>query len=56
MARTIGLRGLTVSTARPDLRYENGTAANLVVGRRVEVKGVLAADRLRIEATNINFE
>jgi Domain of unknown function (DUF5666) len=54
--QTFGLRGLTVSTARSDLRYENGTAANLVVGRRVEVEGRLSADRLRIEASRIKFE
>lgn len=50
------LRGQTVSTTRPDLRYDNGTAANLMVGRRVEVRGFLSADRLRVEATRIRFE
>lgn len=55
-AKTIVVRGLTISTARPDLKYDNGTAANLVVGRSVEVKGKLSADGLRIEATSINFE
>lgn len=54
-SQTFVLRGLTVSTTRPDLRYENGSAANLVVGRRVEVEGRLSADRLRIEATRIKF-
>jgi Domain of unknown function (DUF5666) len=54
--QTFSLRGLTVSTARSDLRYENGTAANLVVGRRIEVEGRLSADRLRIEASRIRFE
>ena len=52
---TITLRGLTVSTARSDLEYRDGTAANLVVGRNVEVKGVLAADRRTLEATRIRF-
>lgn len=52
---TITLRGLTVSTARADLRYDDGSAANLVVGRNVEVKGVLAADRRTLEATRIRF-
>jgi Domain of unknown function (DUF5666) len=56
VAKTIVVRGLTIGTARPDLRYDNGTAANLVVGRSVEVKGKLSADGLRIEATSINFE
>jgi hypothetical protein len=55
-AKTFGLRGQTVSTARSDLRYENGNATNLVVGRRVEVKGRLSSDGLRIEATKISFE
>lgn len=55
-SQTFVLRGLTVSTTRSDLRYENGTAANLVAGRRVEVEGRLSADRLRIEATHIKFE
>jgi len=54
-SQTFVLRGLTVSTTRPDLRYENGSAANLVAGRRVEVEGRLSADRLRIEATRIRF-
>lgn len=55
-SQTFVLRGLTVSTTRSDLRYENGTAVNLVAGRRVEVEGRLSADRLRIEATHIKFE
>jgi hypothetical protein len=54
--RTISLRRVTVSTARPDLLYEDGTAAKLTVGRRVQVKGLLSADRLRIEALLIRFE
>lgn len=56
VARTFQLRGLTVSTARGDLAYENGSAANLVAGRKVQVKGRLSADRLRIEATTIKFD
>lgn len=54
--RTLVLRGQTVSTARADLRFEHGTAADLVAGRRIELKGRLSADRLRIEATLIKFE
>jgi hypothetical protein len=53
---TFTLRGLNVGTARPDLVYENGSAADLRVGRRVEVHGVLSTDRLRIEATHIKFD
>lgn len=52
---TISLRGVTISTARSDLRLENGTAANLVVGQSVEVKGVLSTDRRTLEATRIKF-
>jgi hypothetical protein len=50
------LRGLRISTTRSDLRYDNGSAANLVVGRRVQVKGRLGDDRISIEATRISFE
>jgi hypothetical protein len=49
------LRGVTVNTGRPDLRYEDGTAAQLAVGRRVEVRGVLSADRRSVDATRIRF-
>jgi hypothetical protein len=54
--KTFVLRGLTIGTSRSDLKYENGSAANLVVGRSVEVKGKLSGDGLRIDATSINFE
>jgi hypothetical protein len=37
------------------LRIDNGTAANLVVGQAVEVKGGLAADRRTLEATRIKI-
>ena len=52
---TIVLRGVTVSTARAGLLYEGGTAANLVVGASVELRGVLAADGRTMEATRIKF-
>ena len=52
---TITVRGVTFSTARSDLRLDNGTAADLVVGRSVEVRGVLSADRRVLEATRIRF-
>lgn len=54
--QTFVLRGLTVSYATPGIQFEGGSAANLTVGRRVEVKGKLSTDRLRIEATRIKFE
>ncbi len=52
----IVLRGQTVSTVRPDLRYENGSAALLTVGRNVEIKGQLSPDRRTVEATRIKFQ
>jgi hypothetical protein len=54
--RRFELRGLTVSTTRPDLRLDGGTLADLVVGRRVTVQAQLALDRIRLEATRIQFE
>ncbi len=52
---TFVLRGQTISTGRPDLRYDNGSAALLTVGRAVEVKGQLSPDRRTVEATRIKF-
>jgi len=49
------LRGVTVNTGRPELRYDGGTAADLNEGRRVEVRGVLSADRRSVDATRIRF-
>jgi len=49
------LRGVTVNTGRADLRYEDGTAALLTVGRRVEVRGLLSVDRRSVDATRIRF-
>jgi Domain of unknown function (DUF5666) len=54
--KTFALRGLTVTTTRADLVYQGGTAAQVVVGNRVSVKGRLSADGLRIEATSITFD
>jgi hypothetical protein len=55
-ARTFVLRGVTISYARPDLEFEGGTLADLVVDARVEVKGRLSADRTQLEATKIEFD
>jgi Domain of unknown function (DUF5666) len=55
-AQTFVLRGVTVSTARPDLELEGGTLADLTPGREVEVKARLSADRTRLEATEIKFD
>ena len=52
---TITVRGVTVSTARTDLRFDGGSAADLQVGRAVEVRGGLAADGRTLEATRIRF-
>lgn len=55
-ARSFVLRGVTVSTARSDLRLDDGTLADLLPGRRVDVKAQLSADRTRLEATRIKFK
>ena len=49
------LRGQTITTARADLRYDNGSAAFIKEKANVEVKGVLSADRRTVEATRIRF-
>lgn len=54
-ARTFVVREQTISWARPDLRLENGSLADLVVGRSVEVKARSSADRTLVEATRITF-
>ncbi len=53
--RSFVVRGTTVLTTRGDLRIDNGTLANLLVGRAVEVKGVLSAGGNAVEATRIKF-
>ena len=57
-AQTLRLRGRSewVSTARPGLKYEGGTAADLQPGRRIELKGMLSTDGTRVEATKIEFD
>jgi len=52
-AQIFVVRGVTIdwSTAR----FSGGSSALLTVGRRVEVHGVLAADRSRVKATEIDF-
>lgn len=50
------LRGITVGLTRPALQFENGTAASLVPGRAVEVRGVVAAgDGARLDALQVKF-
>ncbi len=52
-AGTLALRGLTVSTRRPDLRVDCPAPAVVAVGQRVELRARLAADRRTLEATRI---
>ncbi|RVT50062.1 DUF5666 domain-containing protein [Rubrivivax albus] len=54
-AQTLVVRGVTVSFAG-DVQYEDGTAADLVPGRKVEVHGVLAADGVTVNATRIELD
>lgn len=54
-ARTFKLRNLTVSYG-DTVTWKDGTAANLVDGAKVEVKGALSADRTTLTATVIAFE
>ncbi len=52
------LRDQTVSytlTGSPT-KFDNGTAANLVVGVNVEARGVMSADRTRLLAAEIKFK
>lgn len=52
---TFVVHGVTVSFAG-SVSFEDGTAADLVVGARVEVKGAPAADGTTLNATRISFE
>ena len=54
-AGTLQVRGVTISTRRADLRIDNGSLADLRVGRLVEVQGVLGSDRRTLEATRIRL-
>jgi len=53
-AKTLVLRGVTINYAFT-LRYDNGTEASLAPGRRVDVRGILSADRTRLVSTRIIF-
>lgn len=54
-ANSFVLRGLTISTARSDLRIIGGTLADLKPRKRVEVQGLMSSDRKHIDATLIQF-
>ncbi|MCE9659428.1 MAG: DUF5666 domain-containing protein [Burkholderiales bacterium] len=53
--RTFVVREVTVSYSG-SVDFRNGTAADLAVGRKVEVKGVLTADGTRVQAERIEFD
>jgi hypothetical protein len=55
VAKTFALRGMTIWYGGM-VEYRNGTEASLANGKPVEVKGVIAADRTRIEARRIEFK
>jgi hypothetical protein len=54
-AKTFALRGVTVWFGGA-VEYRKGTAAALANGKTVEVRGVLSADRTRLEARRIEFK
>ena len=54
-AKTFVLRGITVSHAGT-VSFKDGTEAGLVVGAKVEVRGVLGASRTSLAAVKIDFE
>jgi hypothetical protein len=54
-AQTFALRGVTVWYGGAVV-YRNGGAADLAANKRVEVHGVLSADRTRLEARRIEFK
>ncbi len=53
--KTFKLRGVTVSYAG-SVTFSGGTAADLVVGKKVEVKGTPSTDRTQLVASSIKFE
>jgi hypothetical protein len=54
--KTFVVRDNRISWARTDLRLDDGTLADIAVGRSVEVKAQLAASRTGLEATRIKFK
>ncbi len=53
--KTFVVREVTVSYAG-SVDFRNGTAADLAVGRKVDVKGALTADGTRVQAERIEFD
>jgi hypothetical protein len=54
-AKTFALRGLTIWYGGT-VDYRDGTEATLSNGRTVEVRGVISADRTRVDARRIEFK
>jgi Domain of unknown function (DUF5666) len=54
--KTFALRGVTVWYGGTGVVFKDGTEASLANGKRVEVKGVLSTDRVRLEARRIEFK
>jgi len=54
-AKTLVLRDTTVRYSG-NVNFHDGAENDLAVGRRIEVKGVLASDRVTVQATKITFE
>jgi len=55
VARTFVVREVTVSYSGA-VDFRDGTAADLAVGRKVEVRGTLSADGTRLQAERIEFD
>lgn len=55
-AGTFVLRQKIISTSRRDLRLIGGTLADLAARKKVEVHGIIAPDRVNVEATEIVFK
>ena len=49
------VRGVTVTHA-DTTTFTGGTAADLVVGRKVHVKGAVGSTRTQVQATAVSFE
>ena len=54
-ARTFVLRGQVVGYGRPGLQLDDGTLADIAVGREVRVEARPTADRSMLEAVRLRF-
>lgn len=55
-AKTLVVRGITIDWSDPALRLDDGSLADLVAGRKIEVRGLLSPDRTRVLAQRIKIE